>query len=131
MQVPLFTGGQREIQLKTTDYNTDEARINLETTQKTVETDVQTTWLEVETLRETIVSLKAQVQANDQNYQDLQNQYEAGTATSLDTQTALIALANSRTSLITQTYQYQVALRDLERAVAIFQNTRVKNARIP
>jgi outer membrane protein TolC len=71
------------------------------------------------------------VEANEQNYQDLQNQYEAGTATSLDTQTALIALANSRTNLITQTYQYQVALRDLDRAIAVFQNPRVKSAKIP
>ena len=131
VQVPIFTGGQREIDLKTANYNIDEAKINHETTQKTVESDVKTTWLQVENLRETIVSLTAQVQANEQNYQDLQNQYEVGSATSLDTQTALIALANSRTSLITQTYQYQVALRDLDRAVALFQNQRVKNAKLP
>ena len=131
VQVPIFTGGQREIDLRTAGLNIDEAKTNFESTQKTVETDVKSTWLQVENLRETIVSLKAQVDANEQNYQDLQNQYEAGSATSLDTQTALIALANSRTNLITQTYQYQVALRDLDRAVATFQNPRVKSAKIP
>jgi len=131
VQVPIFTGGQRELDLLAAGYNISEAKTNFETTKKTVETDVKTTWLQVENLRETIVSLKAQVEANEQNYQDLQNQYEAGTATSLDTQTALIALANSRTNLITQTYQFQVALRDLDRAVATFQNPRVKSAKIP
>lgn len=131
VQVPVFTGGQREIDLRTAHLNIGEAKINFETTQKTVETDVNTTWLQVETLRETIVSAKAQVEADEQNYQDLQNQYEEGAATSLDTQNALIQLAKSRTNLVTQTFQYQVARRDLERAIAAFQNHRVKNARIP
>ena len=131
VQVPIFTGGQREIDLRTARLNIDEAKINFETTQKTVETDVDITWLQVETLRETIVSVKAQVEADAQNYQDLQNQYEAGAATSLDTQNALIQLAKSRTNLVTQTYQYQVARRDLERSVAAFQNQRVKKTRVP
>ena len=131
VQIPIFTGGQREIDLRTASLNIDEAKINLETTQKTVETDVNTTWLQVETLRETIVSLTAQVKADEQNYQDLQNQYEAGAATSLDTQNALNQLASSRTRLITQTYQYQVVRRDLERAIAVFQNPRVKKAKVP
>jgi len=131
VQIPFFTGGQREIDLQTAGLNIDEARINLETTQKTVESDVKATWLQVESLRQTIVSLKSQVKADELNYQDLQNQYEAGAATSLDTQIALIQLTNSRTSLVTQTYQYQVAARDLERAIAVFQNQRVKSARVP
>ena len=131
VQVPIFTGGQREIDLRAAHLNINEAKINLETTQKTVETDVDITWLQVETLRQTIVSVKAQVKADEQNYLDLQNQYEAGAATSLDTQNALIQLAKSRTNLVTQTYQYQVARRDLDRAIAAFQNPRVKKARVP
>lgn len=131
VQVPFFTGGQREIDLRNANLNIDEAKINYESSQKNVESDVKATWLQVETLRETIVSLQAQVKADEQNYQDLQNQYEAGVATSLDTQNALIQLANSRTSLITQTYQYQVSLRDLSRATALFQNDRVKKAKLP
>ena len=131
VQLPIFTGGQREIDLRTAGYNVDESKVNFETTQKNVESDVKLSWLQVENLRETIVSVRAQVEANAQNYQDLQNQYKAGVATSLDTQIALIALANTNTTLITEIYQYQVALRDLERAVAAFQNARVKNAKIP
>jgi outer membrane protein len=131
VNVPIFTGGQREIALRTAHHNIEEAKIALETTAKTVESDVKTTWLEVETLRETIKSLKAQVAADEQNYTDLENQYKAGTATSLDTQTALIQLFTSRTNLVTQTYQYQVALRDLQRSIAAFQDDRVKGMRLP
>jgi outer membrane protein TolC len=131
VEVPIFSGGQREVDLLTAQHNIKESEISFETAKKNVESDVETTWLQTETLRETIKSLKAQVDANEQNYEDLKNQYEAGTATSLDTQTALIQLANSRTTLITQTYQYQVALRDLERAKGDFQNKRIKGVRLP
>ena len=131
VNVPIFTGGQREIDLRTAHHNIEEAKLTLETTAKTVETDVRTTWLEVETLRETIKSLQTQVAADEQNYKDLLNNYEAGKATSLDTQTALIQLFTSRTNLVTQTYQYQVALRDLQRSIAAFQDDRVKSARLP
>lgn len=131
VQVPFFTGGQREIDLRTARHNIDEAKLTLETTSKNVEIDVKTTWLQVETLRQTIQSLKAEVAANEQNYQDLVNQYQDGAATSLDTQTGLIQLVTSRTNLIAQTYQYQVALRDLQRSIALFQNKRVKSARLP
>lgn len=131
VNVPFFTGGQREIDLRTASHNIEEAKLSLETTAKNVESDVKTTWLEVQTLRETIKSLKTQVAANEQNYKDLLNQYEAGAATSLDTQSALIQLFTSRTNLITQSYQYQVALRDLERSISAFQNKRVKGVRLP
>lgn len=131
VNVPIFTGGQREIDLRTAHHNIEEAKLALETTAKTVESDVKTTWLEVETLRETIKSLKAQVAADEQNYKDLLTQYQAGAATSLDTQTALLQLFTSRTNLITQTYEYQVALRDLQRSIAAFQDDRVKSVRLP
>ena len=131
VNVPIFTGGQREIDLRTAHHNIQEAKLALETMAKTVESDVKTTWLEVQTLRETIQSLKAQVTADEQNYKDLLNQYQAGAATSLDTQTALIQLFTSRTNLITETYQYQVALRDLQRSIAAFQDDRVKGVRLP
>ncbi|HWB61436.1 MAG TPA: TolC family protein [Chthoniobacteraceae bacterium] len=131
VNVPIFTGGQREIDLRTAHYNIEEAKLALETTAKNVEADVRTTWLEVETLRQTIKSLKAQVAADEQNYQDLLNQYKVGAATSLDTQTALFQLFTSRTNLVEQTYQFQVALRDLQRSISAFQDDRVKGVRLP
>ena len=131
VNVPIFTGGQREIDLRTARHNIEEAKIALETSAKDVENDVKTTWLRVETLRETIQSLKAQVAADEQNYKDLLNQYLAGAATSLDTQTALTQLVTANTSLISEIYDYQVALRDLQRSVAAFQDKRIKALRTP
>ena len=49
-------------------------------------------------------------------------------ATSLDVQTALRDLNNSRTILTGQVYDNQVALRDLQRSEAAFQTMRVTRA---
>ncbi|GEM_PF-507259 len=128
VSMPFLTGGQREIDLITANHNISEARLSLQTTWKTVESDVKSTWIAVQTGREAIKALKAAEAAYAQNYTDVQAQYQAGTSTSLDVQQALRDLNNARTSLTNQVYDYQIALRDLKRAEATFEAERVKKA---
>lgn len=130
VQWPIFTGGQREIDLITANHKISQSRLNVEKAAKTVESDVKVSWVHVETGREALKALTAEVEASTQNYKDLQAQYQAGTATSLDAQTALRDLNSARTKLTNQTYDYQIALRDLKRAEATFQQERVEKARI-
>lgn len=130
VSVPFFTGGQREIDMKNANYKISQARLNYETASKTVESDVKTAWINVRTGREGLKALTAEVKASEQNYTDLEAQYQAGAATSLDAQTALRDLNNSRTLLANQTYEYQIALRNLKRAQAIFQQERVEKAKV-
>jgi len=126
VQVPIFTGGQREIDLKTAKENIEQARLSREQAAKTVEADVKQAWLTVRSLEETLKALRAQVEAADQGYQDLQNQYRAGTATSVDVLSALNDLNTARKDLALQTYGYQVALRNLEQTSGVFQAARVQ-----
>ena len=56
------------------------------------------------------------------------NQYRVGAATSLDVQSALNELNTARTDLSAQTYDYQVALRNLDLATGVFQQQRVEQA---
>ena len=128
LQIPIFTGGQREIDMRTAQHQIDQARLNYERTGKAVQEELKAAWLNVRTLKETIKALHAEVEAAAQNYKDLKVQYQAGTATSLDVQIALREVNNSRTILATQTYDYQVALRELQRAQAAFQPLRVTKA---
>ena len=130
VQIPFLTGGQREIDLRTASHIIEETRITFETTRKKIEAEVKAAWIKVDTARESIKALRAEVDAATQNYTDLQAQYEAGTVTSLDVQSALRDLNNSRTLLISQIYDYQVALRDLARSEALFENQRVEQARV-
>jgi outer membrane protein len=125
VSVPFFTGGQREIDLRTANYQISQTRLKFESLKKTIESEVKTAWLNVRTLRESLKAVQAEVTAASQNYHDLKTQYEAGTATSLDVLVALRDLNNARTALTGQTYDYQVALRNLERAEAVFEQKRV------
>jgi len=126
VQVPFLTGGQREIDLISAGHQINITRLNHEDTGKAIESDVKNAWIQVKTGREALKALRAEVEAATTNYNDLRSQYEAGTVTSLDVQSALRDLNNSRTLLTNQVYDYQIALRDLQRAEAVFEQKRVQ-----
>ena len=131
VQVPILTGGQREIDLLTQNRQIEQTRLERERTAKTVEADVKQAWLTVRTLKQTIKALHAQVVAAEQGFHDLEIQYTAGTATSVDVLTALNDLNTARKDLAVQTYDYQVALRNLDQASGVFEEGRVRSSKIP
>ncbi len=123
--MPFLTGGQREIDLKTAGEQVEEDKLNRDKIAKTVEAAVKQAWLNAESLQESLVSLHVQVDAAQQSYKDEQNDYQAGTAASVDLLSALINLNTSENSLEVQVFAYQVALRNLEAAAGVFQQERV------
>ncbi len=131
LSMPFFTGGQREIDLKTQAMQIQQTRLDYDKLRKSIQEEVKTAWVEVQTLKETIVALKAQVEAAQQGYQDLQSQYKAGTAKSIDVLDALKSLNSARKDLAVQSYGYQVVLRKLEQVSGVFQEQRVKKATQP
>ena len=130
VQMPFLTGGQREIDLIAANQNIAQSRLKLETTSKSIESEVKTAWINVQTGREALKALTTAVEASTQNYTDVEAQYQAGASTSLDAQVALRDLNNARTLLTNQIYNYQIALRDLKRAEAAFEKERVEKAKI-
>ncbi len=130
VQVPIFTGGQREVDLLTANRQIEETKLNRDKTAKTVEADVKGAWLAVRTLQQTLKALHAQVVAAEQAYHDLENQYRAGIATSVDVLSALDDLNTARKNLAVQIYGFQVALRNLEQVTGVFQEARVQHSKI-
>ncbi|HSI14435.1 MAG TPA: TolC family protein [Chthoniobacter sp.] len=131
VQVPIFTGGQREVDLLTANRQIEQTKLERDKTAKTVEVDVKNAWVTVRTLQQTLKALHAQVVAAEQGYHDLEIQYRAGTATSVDVLTSLHDLNDARKDLAVQTYGFQVALRNLEQVTGIFQEARVQRSKIP
>jgi outer membrane protein TolC len=125
VSMPFLTGGQREINLKTAGEQIEVDRLNRESIVKTVEGNVRQAWLNARSLRDSLVSLRVQVDAARESYQDEEHEYEAGTAASVDVLSALVALNTSENSLAVQVYLYQVALRGLEQSAGVFQQQRV------
>lgn len=130
VQMPFLTGGQREIDLRTAGYKIEQTRLEYEKLRKSIEAEVKSAWLKVGTLRESIQALRAEVDAATQNCADVQAEYEAGTATSLDVQSAQRDLNNSRTQLASQVSDFQVALRDMHRAESSFEEQRVERVKV-
>ena len=130
VQLPLFEGGQRELDLRRTTDDITQAQLKYENLHKTIEVEVKTAWLRVHTLTRTLETLRAEVAAAEKNYSDLANQYRVGAATSLDVQSALNELNTARTDLSAQTYDYQVALRNLDLTTGVFQQQRVEHAEV-
>jgi len=128
--MPFLTGGQREIDLATAGEQVDEDKLNRDKIAKTVEGDVRQAWLNARSLKESLESLRVQVDAARESYQDEEHQYQAGTAASVDVLVALTALNTSENALEVQVYAFQVALRNLEQAAGVFQEERVLREKV-
>jgi protease secretion system outer membrane protein len=131
VSMPFLTGGQREIDVRNASYTVNEARLDYSAQVKTVEQDVTDASLNAQTLEATIRSLRVQVASALQEYEDTRNQYRAGTSTSIDVLNALESLNAARRDLATKTYDYQVALRDLEESSGVFQQQRIERLSFP
>jgi outer membrane protein TolC len=130
VSIPVLTGGQREISVRTDSDQIQEDKLNRDKIAKTVEGDVKAAWLNARSLQDSLPALRAQVKASGQSYEDLQHQYEAGTVASLDVLSALSTFITSENTLAVQINALQVALRKLEVAAGVFQEQRVEQAKI-
>ena len=128
VSIPILNGGQRELDLKTTAFQVQQTKLVRDQLAKTVEQTVKDAWLNVKSLSETLSALRTQEAAAEQGYKDIQNQYTAGTSTSLDVLTALNDLNTARKDMALQTFSLQVALRKLEQVSGTFQQDRVNHA---
>jgi len=130
VSMPFLTGGQREIDLRTAREQVIEDELSRDEVAKQVEGDVRGAWLNARSLQDTLVSSKVAVEAAQKSYQDLVNQYQAGTSASVDVLVALVALNTAENNLAMQVNEYQVALRNLEAAAGVFQEQRVQRTQI-
>lgn len=131
VNIPFLTGGKRELDIKVAGYQIEQSKLDYENLRKSIQEEVKDAWVTVQTLTETIIALKAQVEAARQGYQDIQSQYKAGTAKSIDVLDALKSLNTARKDLAVQSFGYQVALRRLEQVSGVFQEPRVSQAMKP
>ena len=130
VSIPVLTGGQREINVRTDSDQIQEDKLNRDKIAKTVEGDVRSAWLNARSLQDSLPALRAQVAASRQSYEDQQHQYEAGTVASLDVLTALTTFITSENTLAVQVNALQVALRKLELSAGVFQEQRVEQAKV-
>lgn len=128
VQVPLFTGGQREIDLGRTRIAIRQADLESSRLARSIREEVHAASLDVKTLRESIAALEAESAASEKHHAALTTGYESGVATNIDVLVALRDLNQVRLLLTSARYDYQVALCNLERAQSTFASEWVRPA---
>ena len=119
-EVPLFDGGNREIDLLEATENLTQAHLQYDQLKKDISVEVRRAFLTVQTLETTLETLRKEVSLAQENYSIISKQYRVGLATILDVNTSLLSLNESRTEFTNQSYAHQVALLALQRAIGTF-----------
>lgn len=128
VSIPLFTGGQKEIDLRQAEAEIAKAKLEYERAAKASDEEVTSAWLQTQTLAQTLISLRAEVKSAEENHALVREQYLAGATKSLDVLQALTDLNTSRTDLTVSLFQYQLALRELAARTADFERVRLEKS---
>ncbi|MGI8604397.1 MAG: TolC family protein [Verrucomicrobiales bacterium] len=124
----LFDRGQREFDLKANKLQIGQEGLRVEDTLRVIAGEVIDAWYAVDLLKKTLASLRVELASAEANFKVQQEKYRSGLGTSLDIQTAIRDLAQARGQLVSSTYDLEVAYRDLESVLALFQSARVDQA---
>ena len=121
----IFNRGQRQLDLKTNGLQQEQDTLRIENAMRVVSDDVVDAWFTVDRLTRRITSLALERKAAEANYSVQQGKYKAGLATALEVQTALRDMARVRIEHVSSTWSLEVARRDLENVLALYEAPRV------
>lgn len=121
----LIDRGQRVLDLKANRLQIDQDALRISETLRIVSDDVAAAWYAIDTYKRTAASLQVELQAAEAALPVQQEKYAAGLATSLEVQTALRDLASARAQAVTARYELEVAYRELDNVLAVYQNPRI------
>lgn len=124
----IFDRGQKDLDLRSNRLELDQAGLRIQETLRAVAEDVAAAWYEADRLRFTVDSLEIERTAAEANLRVQQATYQAGLATSLEVQSAIRDVATARINYVSSTYNLEIALRDLENALAVYESRRIDTA---
>jgi outer membrane protein TolC len=120
--IPILDAGTRFFDLQSTAREMIQARLDYERTKRDIEVEIVTAQLNIDTLRQNLRTLNREVELARENHDLTSKQYRAGVASSLDVQQTLTQLIAARNQLVVQTYDYEVSLLNLQRAIGLFES---------
>lgn len=130
MRVPIFEGSLRFWDLKEKKEVLNQARLNLNATRKRVRVEVEDAMLNTNTYESILKNLQKQLELAQKSYDIVFTQFEYGAVTSLYLNQSLTVLDSAKTDLITKTYDYQIAIKKLEKAVGLYPIDYIKELKI-
>ena len=120
MKVPIFEGGMRFWDLQEKKEGLNQAKLNLDATNRRIKIEVEDAMLSLQNYKSILKNLQKQVELAEKSYAIVFTQFEYGSVTSLYLNQALTALYSAKTELTTKTYDYYIAIINLEKTIGIF-----------
>ena len=120
LEVPLFEGGYRYYDLKEKRESLKQARLSLEDLTESIKIDLRGARLKMETEEALLANSTKEVELAEKTYEITFAKYQYGAATFSNLTEALLYLDSARTDFITNTYDYQVSILNLQRALGQF-----------
>lgn len=124
----LIDRGTRALDLKTNALQRDQDRVRVSETTRGMTEEVAAAWYAIDELRKTAASLEAERLAAEAALPVQQGKYRAGLATNLEVQSAIRDVARVRAEVVVTAYELEVAYRDLDTVLALYQNDRIDAA---
>ncbi|MDY6844816.1 MAG: TolC family protein [Thermodesulfobacteriota bacterium] len=126
IKIPIFSGGMRFWNLIENGERITQSKVSYERAKKDIEVEVKGAMLKVKTFESTLAALEKQVELGKEGYEIVSKQYKVGISTSLDVSDALTQYELLRINYINETYDYQLALLNLQRVIGVFADEYIK-----
>jgi TolC family type I secretion outer membrane protein len=115
----IFDGGQTKANVLQAKALTQEAQANLKDTTESIEQDVRTQYLNLQTARQTIDTANTLLAQATEAYDVAVVRYDSGVGTATEQADALAQLTSARTSLDQARFNYNTAYARLQRALGL------------
>jgi len=122
----LLDRGTRLLDLKTNQLQREQDDLRVDDTLREVADEVAAAWYAIDELRKTAASLEAERRAAEAAYPVQQEKYQTGLATNLEVQSAIRDLARVRAEVVLTASDLEVAYRELDNVLAVYQNERIE-----
>ena len=117
---PVFDGGRRGAAVANARLQLTEAGLQEELVRRQTAEQIRAAYIAMQTFNATVELLKSQVDVARRNVDETGKAYQVGEATDLDVLQSNNALTQSERQLAQATFQYEVAICDVQRAVGTF-----------
>ena len=119
LSLTVFDGGLTTAKVDTATTQLHEAQVSLATTQQTVESQVRTSYLNLQQAADSLRAAETGLTSAREQLRIAQVRLQAGVGTELDVTNALQTLATSETSAIQAYYSYNLALAQIDQATGV------------
>jgi outer membrane protein len=117
LDFPLFSGYLTKYQVEEMRYNLDTAKANEASVRQGIALDVQQAYYNLQGAREKVGVAELTMKQAQENRELAQGRYSAGVGNTIEVTDAVVAEVNARTSLIRASYDYRIAVANLEQAM--------------